>query len=69
LINHLKSTLLFYRYSKKLFNYSINALKSKQNIRKSSHKQSKALKKYSLNLLFSIFRLRYRTFFNPNPML
>ncbi len=69
LINHLKSPLHFSQYSKKHFKYCLKVIKSCLNKPKSIQKTSKAVEIYSTRLLFSIFQVRYGSFFNPNPTL
>ncbi len=69
LLNHIKSPLYFSQHSKKPLKYCLKVLKSSLYKLESSQKPSKAVKIYSARLLFSIFQLRYRSFFNPNPTL
>ncbi len=69
LTNHLKSPLHFSQYSKKRLKYCLKVLKSSFYKLKSIKKPSKAVEIYSTRLLFSIFQVRYRSFFNPNPTL
>jgi len=59
LINNLKKRI---KYTHKALKYSLTKLKSSQN-------PSKAVELYSTWLLFSIFQVRYGSFFNPNPTL
>jgi len=69
LINHIKSPLCFFQYSKKPLKYCLKVLKSSLYKPKSIQKTSKAVEIYSTRLLFSIFQVRYGSFFNPNPTL
>ncbi len=69
LINHLKSLLYFFQHSKKYLKYCLKVLKSSLYKLKSIQKPSKAVEIYSTSLLHLIFKLRYRSFFNPNPTL
>jgi hypothetical protein len=69
LTNYIKSPQCFSQYSKKPLKYCLKALKSPLNKLKSIQKPSKTFELYSISLLFSIFQLRYRSFFNPNPTL
>ncbi len=64
-----KYTLPKNQYSKKSLRFCLEALKSSLYKLKSSQKPSKAVEIYSTRLLFLIFQLRYRSFFNPNPTL
>lgn len=66
---HPISTLHFNQYSKKHFKYALQVLKSKLNNHKCSQKPSKALDIYRHCLLYPIFQVRYRSFFNQNPTL
>ncbi len=68
-INHIKSSRYFSQYSKKLFKYCLKVLKSSLYKLKSIQKPSKPIEIYSTRLLYSIFQVRYRSFFNPNPTL
>lgn len=69
LINHLKSPLHFSQYSKKPLKYCLKVLKNSLHKLNSIQKPSKAIEIYFTRLLFSIFQMRYRSFFNPNPTL
>jgi hypothetical protein len=69
LINHLKSSLYFFKHSKKHLKYCLKVLKSSLYKLKSIQKPSKAVEIYCTRLHFSIFKFRYRSFFNPNPTL
>ncbi len=69
LLNHIKSPLCFTQHSKKPLKYCLKVLKSYLYKLKSIQKPSKAVEIYSTRLLSSIFQLRYRSFFNPNPTL
>ena len=66
---HTISTLHFYQYSKKHLQYALQVLKSKLNNHKCCQKPSKALDIYLHCLLYPIFQVRYRSFFNQNPSL
>ena len=68
-INHIKSSRYFSQYSKMHFKYCLKVLKSSLYKLKSIQKTSKAVEIYSTRLLFSIFQVRYGSFFNPNPTL
>jgi hypothetical protein len=63
---HLKSTLQNRQYSKKHLIYVLKELKSSLYNLKRNRKPLKALEKYPVNLLFSIFLVCYCLFFNPN---
>ncbi len=69
LINHLKSPLHFSQYSKKRLKYCLKVLQGSLYKPKSIQKSSKAVEIYSTRSLYSIFQVRYRSFFNPNPTL
>lgn len=64
-----QSSLQKIHYLGKSFNYCLNNLKSKLNIQKSNQKQSEVLEIYFTQLLFSIFKVHYHSFFNLNPAL
>lgn len=69
LINHLKSPLYFLKHSKKYLKYCLKVLKSSLYKLIRIQKPSKAVGIYSTRELYLIFKLRYRSFFNPNPTL
>ncbi len=69
LINYIKSARYFSQYSKKRLKYCLKVLKSSLYKPKSIQMTSKAVEIYSTRLLFSIFQVRYGSFFNPNPTL
>ncbi len=69
LINYIKSSRCLYQYSKKRLKYCLKVLKSSLYKPKSIQKTSKAVEIYSTRLLFSIFQVRYGSFFNPNSTL
>jgi hypothetical protein len=64
-----KCPLSYFQYSQKNLKYCLKAIKSSLYKLKSIQKPSKAVKIYCTRLHFSIFKLRYRSFFNPNPTL
>ena len=64
-----KYTLQNWAYSKKHSTYTPEVLKSSLNIQKSSQKQSKALIKYSPNLLFPINSVLFIVVSNQNRVL
>ncbi len=68
-IIHIKSPLYFPEHSKKRLKYCLKVLKNSLYKLKSIQKTSKAVEIYSTRLLFSIFQVRYGSFFNPNPTL
>ncbi len=69
LINQIKSSRYFSQYSKKPLKYSLKVLKSSLYKLKSIQKTSKAVDLNYTRLLYSIFQVRSRSFFNPNPTL
>lgn len=69
LTNHIKSPLHFSQYSKKRLKYSLKVLKSSLYKLQSIQKTSKAVDLNYTRLLYSIFQVRSRSFFNPNPTL
>ena len=64
-----ESPLQKIQYSKKHFKYCLKVLKSSLYKLKSIQKTSKAVDLNYTRLLYSIFQVRSRSFFNPNPTL